>query len=108
MIKISIANDYTKTPGSRYIVEGSFSGEDFREKILYPEYCRAIKENENIEVDLDGCYGYATSFLEEAFGGLVRKTGKKGLLDIIEIKSNDDLTLIGLIKKYVREAEQKL
>lgn len=108
MVKISIANDYTRTPGSRYIYEGPFSGEDFREQLLYPKYLEAIQGGDGMEVDLDGCYGYATSFLEEAFGGLVRKTKKKGLLDFIKVKSEDDVTLIALIQKYVAEEEKKL
>lgn len=32
MIVIDIAQDYTKTPGGRFINEGKFSGEEFREK----------------------------------------------------------------------------
>jgi len=33
----------------------------------------ALKEYEKVIVDLDGTSGYGSSFLEEAFGGLVRK-----------------------------------
>ena len=48
----------------------------------------------------------ANSFLEEAFGGLVRNHNKKDVLKVIEIISNDDVTIPSLIKKYVQEAEQ--
>ena len=34
---ISIANDYTKTPGGRHVNEGKYSGEDFRETVLRPD-----------------------------------------------------------------------
>ena len=59
-------------------------------------------------INLDDCYGFATSFLEEAFGGLVRELKEKNILNKIEIVSMDDATAETLIKKYVREAEEKL
>ncbi|WP_313583320.1 STAS-like domain-containing protein [Lacrimispora sp.] len=105
---ISIANDFSKTPGARNEKEGPNSGEKFRENILIPKYYEAEKKGERLVVDLDGCYGFATSFLEESFGGMVRKLKRKGILDNIEIISNDDDTSEDLIKKYVKKAEDKL
>lgn len=68
MYKISIAKDYTEYPGGRYTTDGKFSGEDFRDTILIP----MIKKHQLVEVDLNGTAGYGSSFLEEAFGGLIR------------------------------------
>ena len=31
---ITISKDFSETPGGRYILEGNFSDEEFREKIL--------------------------------------------------------------------------
>ncbi len=59
-------------------------------------------------MNLDDCYGFATSFLEESFGGLVRALKEKNVLDNIDIISNDDVTIDELIKKYVKEAEEKI
>lgn len=73
MITINIATDYTKTPGGRFISEGEYSGQDFREKVLKPKFLQALENNDQLTVILDGGYGYATSFLEEAFGGLARE-----------------------------------
>lgn len=108
MIEINVATDFSKTPGARHASEGKFSGDEFRDDILYPKYCEAINRNENLVVNLDGCYGYATSFLEEAFGGLVRKLKKKGILENITIVSDEDESLIELIQQYVRDAEKKI
>nr|WP_297167530.1 STAS-like domain-containing protein [uncultured Dysgonomonas sp.] len=72
MIQINIANDYSKTPGARYESEGAYSGERFRTEILLPNLKKAINENSILEVVLDGTAGFGTSFLEEAFGGLIR------------------------------------
>lgn len=107
-MKIIIAKDFSKTPGARYEKEGPDSGEKFRKEILKPKFLQACQMQEILEVDLDGCYGFATSFLEESFGGLTRELKQKGILNHIKIISSDDITLEKLIIKYVKEAEEKL
>lgn len=105
-MKINICKEYTDTPGGRYKEQGDFSGQDFRETILEPKYLDAIAKNEKLQIDLDGGYGYGSSFLEEAFGGLIRnlKENYKQALEIIEIKSDDEPRLIEDIKRYIEEA----
>lgn len=105
---INIARDFSETPGGRFVSEGTFSGEEFRIKILEPKYLEAIALGEVLTVEFDGCYGYATSFLEESFGGLVRETKQKGILKHMKFISNDDITVPLLIEKYVKMAEQQL
>ena len=75
MKTLSIANEFSKTPGPRYIDEGEFSGEALRTTLLASMLEAAVAKEEALEVNLDGTYGYGTSFLEEAFGGLVRNNG---------------------------------
>lgn len=70
---IRIASDYTRYPGPRYARDGPFSGERFRDEVLADPLRRAVKQGETVTVVLDGVAGYGSSFLEEAFGGLVRK-----------------------------------
>ena len=106
MIMLSIANEFTDTPGARDKKEGSFSGEEFREKLLEPKYNKAIKENSKLLVDLDGGYGYATSFLEEAFGGLARIYYPDEILETIVLKSDDEPSLVEEIKEYIRDARK--
>jgi len=65
---IYIATEFSETPAGRYRVDGPFSGQRFREEVLLP----ALQENDSVEVNLDGVVGFGSSFLEEAFGGLVR------------------------------------
>lgn len=66
---INVARDFSKFPAGRRSVDGKFSGEVFRQRLLEPPF-RASADI--VEVQLDGTYGYGSSFLEEAFGGLVR------------------------------------
>lgn len=108
MYVIKISSDFSETPGARYRTEGEYPGEEFRDQILLPHYKEAIEKGEKIIVDLDGCYGYATSFLEETFGGMVRVLKKKGIMKNIELVSNEDETLKKLINDYVKEAEELL
>jgi hypothetical protein len=68
---ITIGTDYTDMPGGRYAKYGAFSGEDFRDGVLVP----ALERNERVVVSLDGAKTYMNSFLEEAFGGLIRERG---------------------------------
>lgn len=106
---IEIAKDFTDTPGARYRTQGSYSGQEFRDDFLYPEFIKSLKENKTLTVNLDGGYGYGSSFLEETFGGLVRRLKKennknyKKVLDIIII-SNDNKMWIDKIRQYIEAA----
>lgn len=64
---IDIAKDFSDIPGGRFPRDGEFNGETFRDKWLAP----ALKNGEVIVI-LDHTEGFGSSFLEEAFGGLVR------------------------------------
>jgi len=70
---INIASDFSKYPAGRSRRDGKFSAEHFREDVLVPALRWAEKENGRVIVLLDGVYGYSSSFLEESFGGLVRR-----------------------------------
>lgn len=69
---LSIANDFSRYPGGRFVADSDWSGEEFREKVLAPALHDAIRQGSVLVVNLDGVAGYPSSFIEEAFGGLVR------------------------------------
>lgn len=102
-IEINIASEFSTTPGARYKTDGDFSGQEFFENILEPKFL-SIKDKENkLIVNLDNTYGYATSFLDEAFGGLARKYGKILVLSKIEFISLEEPDLVHEIKSYMDE-----
>lgn len=68
MDMITIAEDFSENPAGRFRTDGPFSGEYFREDFLVPK----LKDADELVIVLDGTRGYGSSFLEEAFGGLVR------------------------------------
>jgi hypothetical protein len=70
--RISIADDFSKYPGPRYERDGPESGEKFRDTLLIPALKNAQARGAVLTVVLDNVAGYGSSFLEEAFGGLIR------------------------------------
>lgn len=107
MVEINICDDFSNTPGGRTREEGPFSGEEFRETILLPALEEAEKRNEKLKINFDNCFGFATSFLEEAFGGLVRIDKKENVFERLIIKAEEDVTIPELIKKYIKNAEKE-
>lgn len=72
MKKILVASDFSEFPAGRIPDDGPNSGERFREEILVP----ALRADDDpIEINLDDTLGYGSSFLDEAFAGLIRING---------------------------------
>lgn len=71
MSVINIASEFSKTPSGRYLEDGPSNGTLFREQFLLP----VLNSDGKACIELEGAAGYPSSFLEEAFGGLVEKCG---------------------------------
>ncbi|WP_306047624.1 STAS-like domain-containing protein [Nioella sp. MMSF_3534] len=70
MVTVAVARDFNRYPGGRYPRHGKGNGEDFRKNHLLP----LLESDQAVEVVLDdAAAGFPASFLEEAFGGLVRE-----------------------------------
>ncbi|MCH8530350.1 MAG: STAS-like domain-containing protein [Saccharospirillum sp.] len=103
-IKYSIAKEFSKFPGPRYSNLGKHSGQEFRETVLL----KLLKENDKVIIDLDGTMGFGSSFLEEAFGGLIREAGFS-LADLrqkIILVSDEQPELIEEIMEYIENARE--
>ncbi len=73
MVNIVIARDFSKTPFGRFLADSPNSAERFRRDFLVPAF---KSDDQQVVVDFTGIiHGIGSSFLEEAFGGLVRKEG---------------------------------
>lgn len=107
MNRIRISSAFSEVPLGRYPSDGEFSGERFREEFLKP----ALEQGE-VVVEIDGTEGYGSSFLEEAFGGLVRKGyySAAELHDCLKIETADPGFAVysTLIWKYIDEADASL
>ena len=108
-IELVVKTEFSSTPGPRYIFEGDYSGEFFRREILLFKIKQAMGENKKLFIDLDGTAGYGTSFLEEAFGGLIREDNipYDVIVSIVEFKSDEEEYLIEDIQEYLKEASSE-
>jgi len=106
-VVLNIAKDYTETPGARKRNQGKYSGEDFLETKLIPEFKKAQAENKQLLVDLDGCYGFLLSFIDEAFGGLTLKFGKRAVDEVLKVECKDEKSLLETINTVIEEWEKK-
>lgn len=68
MAIVNVARDFSPFLGGRIPEHGEFNGQEFRDKFLIPP----IQAGNGVCVNFDGVVGLPSSFLEEAFGGLVR------------------------------------
>ncbi|EGH99459.1 STAS-like domain-containing protein [Pseudomonas syringae] len=94
MTTLYVAKDFTKMPCVRMRGDGKKSGEEFRDDILLP----ALRTNRKVTVDLDGVLTLGSSFLEEAFGGLVRE----GYFTARELGSKLEIKF--QVESYVKES----
>lgn len=102
--RISVAQSFSRTPGGRYRSDGPYSGQAFREDVLVP---LLKSETEKVVIDLSGVLALGSSFLEEAFGGLVRNSNYKAdvLLDRLVIQSPVSM-YESRIWDYIRSAKK--
>lgn len=100
---INIPKDFSRYPAGRYKADGPFSGEGFRNKFLLPP----LRRGEAVTVELDGARGYGSSFLEEAFGGLVRSGLNKEIVLSLIVLVTEDESLKSEISEYIQQARQK-
>ena len=109
-MKISIARDFSPSPGGRYTTDGPKSGEAFRDTILLPALKHAERKGDSVTVSLDGIpNGPGPSFLDEAFGGLVRNSdySPARLRELMHVEASNPIHNpfhIELIWRYVDEA----
>ena len=99
---VDIGKDFSRYPAGRYETDGPFSGELFRSGFLVP----ALDSNEKITIELDNTAGYGSSFLEEAFGGLVRLGYSSEQIKTVINLHSEDASLLDEIDEYILDAEQ--
>ena len=104
---LNIAKEFTPIPIGRFRNSGDKSGQAFREDILYPKICEAIKNKDTLEVDFKDMVRLGSTFLEESFGGLVREHGMNPdeVLKTIKFLPGRNLHLwVELTEEYIQEA----
>lgn len=88
--KIIVKIDFSEKLGSRYRIDGDFSGQQFLEDLLLPKFEKAVTENYLLFIDLDGVWGYPSSFTSGSFGKLSLEKGANLVLKHLTFKSDEN------------------
>jgi hypothetical protein len=81
---------FSEYPGPRYCIQGAASGEEYYHKILNGAFVKAYTAKKKLIISLDGTAGYASSFLDEAFGNLVFDFSSNIVQSTVEIISREE------------------
>ena len=98
--EVDVGRDFTRFPAGRDLKDGPYCGEVFRDKFLRP----SLDKRTRVRVKLDSALSYGSSFLEEAFGGLVRLKYPKELILSLVILETDKPILKQEIEGYINSA----
>lgn len=106
MTVLYIGNQFSDDPAGRYYTDGDGNGEEFREEVLKPIF----SSGKNITINIDkNVEGYGSSFLVEAFGGLIKHGYfKKDYITerlTITFDDSDFEFYAKKIKQYINEAK---
>ncbi|MGZ0077105.1 STAS-like domain-containing protein [Methylomonas sp. ZR1] len=97
MRTINIAIQFSRYPAGRVPEDGPFSGARFRDEWLIP----ILKDGEKAIIEMDGTRGYGSSFLEEAFGGLVRQGYTEDQVQSAFELHSSDPSIVEEVNEYI-------
>jgi hypothetical protein len=93
--------DFTEYPDVRYIHQDKDSGEQYYYDVVNPQFKSAVENGKKLVVNLDNTAGYASSFLDEAFGNLVYDFDYNDIKRHLGIISNDEPDWIDIIMNEI-------
>lgn len=104
-----VSDEFYRRPLGRYRTQGTYTGEAFREDVLLSKLSNLLPD-EKLTIDFSGVTMNGSSFLEEAFGGLVRKHGytTESLRNKIILKFPRRPSLEEKVWQYIYDAEIEL
>lgn len=102
---IVVALDFHDDPGAREERDGLNSGARFLNELLEPAFKRAVDGNHILRIDLDGVFGYPSSFVSGSFGALSIKNGPELVLKHLTFKSDRRPIRIDKIKMEIAKPE---
>lgn len=100
LVTYQFATQYTRYPGGRLRKHGPYSGEAFREDVLWP----LLQGKAKIHIDLSNTYGFGSSFLDESFGEIGKRLGVATCKQRLLFSSNDDPSLVDLVWAKIAKA----
>jgi len=106
--KLIIAKEFKDNPGARDREDGPHSGQQFLEEILLPRFNTAVKEEYILQVDLDGVWGYPSSFVSGSFGKLSMDRGSVLVMKHISFKSDKNPMRISKVINEIENPTPKI
>jgi hypothetical protein len=96
---LSVSKHFSRFPAGRFKTDSNVSGEAFRELLV-----KKLTENDTVMVLLDDTMGFGSSWLEEAFGGLVtnEKFTASDLRKKLTVEASDT-SLVTEIWEYINK-----
>lgn len=98
-----LAREFSPFPAGRHRTDGKFNGQKFREDLLVPK----LRQHGRLKLNIDGVAGLPSSFLEEVFGGIMRKGDYSfdELASRLEVEASDPelKVYVPLAWKFARE-----
>ena len=98
---ITIAKDFSNRLGARYRADGPFSGQEFLERLLLPAFDRAVIGGYCVLIDLDGVWGYPSSFVSGSFGKLSFEKGAPLVEKHLRFKSDENQMRLERVRKEI-------
>ena len=106
-IQIDIKKDFSDSPGARYRKDGPHSGEEFYEEHLKKKFDEAISQKVKLVINLDGVWGYPSSFVSGSFGKLSLAYSAQKVLETIIFISNESETRKKRIIEEIKHPTKK-
>lgn len=102
-ITFKVADEFSSLPGGRRRIHGPHSGEEFREDHLVP----LLRRFEFVNFDLSGAEGYASGFLDEAFGEAGTLIGYAECERRLKFEADDDPFVVDMIWEKIKNASDE-
>lgn len=104
--EIIVKRDFSDKLGARYRTDGDFSGQQFLEDLLQPKFEKAVSGSYLLFIDLDGVWGYPSSFTSGSFGKLSIEKSADLVLKHITFKSDENRTRLEEILAEIRNPKK--
>jgi hypothetical protein len=104
---IIIAEEFGDTAGARDYEDGDYSGKEFYGNFLLPRFIKAVEGQYALLIDIDGFWGWPSSFVSGSFGLLSKEKGAKLVLDHLRFKCDSNPMKIEKAKFIINNPEKK-
>lgn len=102
-----IANEFADTAGARDYDDGDFSGKEFYDKFLLGRFNLAVEGKYILLIDIDGFWGWPSSFVSGSFGLLSETFGSDLVLQHLRFKSDKNPLKIDKVISEIKNPTKK-